>query len=303
MAFDLRGYMHHRVELINVELERILEEFAPQPTKLRAAMDYSLFAGGKRLRPILVLAAAEAVAGQRMKREQLLSAACAIECLHTYSLIHDDLPAMDDDDWRRGKATNHKVFGEGIAILAGDALLTLCFEILSQRLGGFRAEQVLQVIAEVAGAAGGQGMVGGQAADILWEKEQEREGEPDQLLQYIHEHKTGALLVASVRTGAILADAEPEQLAALTDYARAIGLAFQITDDLLDIYGDSSKLGKRTGQDEARGKLTYPAVHGVVEARRRVKELVRHANASLQSFGSGADPLRALADFLAERES
>ncbi len=294
--------MAQQAELINDWLERLLEDFAPRPVKLRDSMAYSLFAGGKRLRPILLLAAAEAVANQEVAKEQLLPAACALECLHTYSLIHDDLPAMDDDDWRRGKATNHKVFGEGMAVLAGDALLTLCFEILSQKLDGFAAEQVLRVIAEVARAAGGQGMVGGQAADILWEKERYQHEDPNRLLLYIHEHKTGALLVASVRAGAILAGAQPAQLAALTDYAYAIGLAFQITDDLLDIYGDSQKLGKQTGQDESRGKLTYPAIHGISESRRRVQELIRQAQVSLTPFGPEAEPLRALASFLAERD-
>ncbi|NLW16127.1 MAG: polyprenyl synthetase family protein [Firmicutes bacterium] len=294
--------MAHQMKLINAELERIIDEFAPQPAKLRAAMAYSLMAGGKRLRPILVLAATEAIAGRGRLIQQVLPAACAIECLHTYSLIHDDLPAMDDDDWRRGKATNHRVFGEGMAILAGDALLTLCFEVLAQRLTYFPAEQVLQVVAEVAGAAGGQGMVGGQAADILWEKEGVQEGDQAQLLQYIHQHKTGALIVASVRTGAILAGAQPDQLTALTDYAHALGLAFQITDDLLDIYGDATKLGKQIGQDEALGKLTYPAVHGTAKSKQRVEELLQQATASLTAFGSDAAPLRSLAAFLAERE-
>lgn len=302
MAFDLKAYVSQQALLINAELENVLLELGPQPEKLRAAMRYSLLAGGKRLRPILAIAAAQAVAGEDMKSLGVLPAACALECLHTYSLIHDDLPAMDDDDWRRGKATNHKVFGEGLAILAGDALLTLCFEILSQRLAEFRPEQVLQVVAEVARAAGAQGMVGGQAADILWEKEGERNGGLAELLQYIHQHKTGALIVASVRAGAILAGANPGELAALTDYARALGLAFQITDDLLDIYGDEKKLGKKTGQDIALGKLTYPAVHGKSKSKQRVSELLQTAIASLTIFGPSADPLRALAGSLAERE-
>lgn len=302
MAFDLKAYMSQQALLINAELENILLGLGPQPEKLRAAMRYSLLAGGKRLRPMLAIAAAQAVAGEETKSLGVLPAACALECLHTYSLIHDDLPAMDDDDSRRGKATNHKVFGEGMAILAGDALLTLCFEVLSQRLAEFRPEQVLQVVAEVARAAGAQGMVGGQVADILWEKEREQKGELAELLQYIHQHKTGALIVASVRAGAILAGAKPSELAALTDYARALGLAFQITDDLLDIYGDEDKLGKKTGQDTALGKLTYPAVHGVPRSKQQVSELLQAAIISLRIFGSSADPLRALADSLAERE-
>lgn len=302
MAFDLKTYLTQQALLINTELERILLDLVPQPSKLQAAMRYSLLAGGKRLRPILTIAAAEAIVGQGADGRRVLPAACALECLHTYSLIHDDLPAMDDDDWRRGKATNHKVFGEGIAMLAGDALLTLCFEILAQHLTGFQPEQVLQVVTEAARAAGAQGMVGGQAADILWEKTRERTGELAELLAYIHQHKTGALIVASVRIGAILAGANPEQLTALTAYAHDLGLAFQITDDLLDIYGDEAKLGKKVGQDVALGKLTYPAVHGVPESKHQVEQLLHSAIDNLISFGQGANPLRALAESLAERE-
>jgi geranylgeranyl diphosphate synthase type II len=266
-------------------------------------MHYSLMPGGKRLRAVLTLAAAEAVGADDRVLQQVLPASCAIECLHTYSLIHDDLPPMDDDDMRRGKLTNHKVFGEGLAILAGDALLTLCFELLSGLLSSHSAEQALQVVVEVAQASGAQGMVGGQAADILWEKERYQESELPELLHYIHRHKTGALIVASVRVGAILAGATTEELQALTDYASALGLAYQITDDLLDIYGDETKLGKKTGQDLALGKLTYPAVHGVQASRQRTRELVREALAALADFPSTALPLRALARSLSEREN
>ncbi len=302
MAFDLKAYMAQQVALINAELEEILLALGPHPERLHAAMRYSLLAGGKRLRPILTIAAAEAVAGRGASSRAVLPAACALECLHTYSLIHDDLPAMDDDDYRRGKATNHKVYGEGMALLAGDALLTLCFDILAQRLTAFEPDHVLQVVAEVARAAGAAGMVGGQAADILWEKGQHQDGAIAALLSYIHEQKTGALIVASVRAGAILAGSQPYELEALTDYARALGLAFQITDDLLDIYGDEAKLGKQIGQDLAHGKLTYPAVYGVPESKKQVKELLQAAIASLTVFGPSAEPLRALADSLAGRE-
>lgn len=300
--FDLRDYLQQQAALVNAELERVLPPPKQRPSKLHMAMHYSLLAGGKRLRPVLVLSAARAVCDSDTGSKGVLQAACAIECLHAYSLIHDDLPAMDNDDWRRGIATNHKVFGEGVAILAGDALLTLCFEILTQHLVGYPPELVLQVVAEVAQAAGSQGMVGGQAADVLWEKEQERIGDPDEVLEYIHNHKTGALIVASVRTGAILSEAKPEQLAALTAYANCLGLAFQITDDLLDIYGDEAKLGKKIGQDAALGKLTYPAVYGVAESKQQVKQLLSSAIDHLNCFGSGAAPLRALAESLAERE-
>ncbi len=300
--FDLSSYVQQQAVLVNAALEHILPSPEQQPAKLHTAMRYSLLAGGKRLRPILALAAAQAVSDCDSESKKVLPAACALECIHAYSLIHDDLPAMDDDDWRRGIATNHKVFGEGMAILAGDALLTYCFEILTQQLAGYPPELVLQVIAEVARAAGSQGMVGGQAADILWEKNHERDGNPAEVLEYIHNHKTGALIIAGVRIGAILAEADPDQLAALTAYAKCLGLAFQITDDLLDIFGDETKLGKKVGQDAALGKLTYPAVYGVAESKHQVKRLLSSATQHLRCFGAGADPLRALAGYLAERE-
>lgn len=302
MEFELQVYMAQKVDQVNRELERMLSAANNSPAKLRDAMHYSLMAGGKRLRAILALAAAEAVGADEHVLKQILPAACAIECLHTYSLIHDDLPAMDDDDMRRGKLTNHKVFGEGIAILAGDALLTLCFELLAGCLSSFPAECVLQIVAEVAHAGGAQGMVGGQAADILWEKERQQESGLPELLSYIHRHKTAALIVASVRIGAILAGAKRQELQALTDYASAFGLAFQITDDLLDVYGDEAKLGKKTGQDSVLGKLTYPAVYGLSASKQKASNLAQAAQASLAHFSATALPLRVLASSLTERE-
>lgn len=302
MTFDLASYLGEQTELINAELDRLLPKVKQQPQRLHAAMRYSVLAGGKRLRPNLVLAAAQAINGSILLREQILPAACALECLHTYSLIHDDLPAMDDDDLRRGKATNHRVFGQGMAILAGDALLTLAFEILTN-LKGHEASAILAVIAEMAEAAGSLGMVGGQAVDIMWEQSQDCQGEPADALAYIHFHKTAALLIACVRIGALLAGAQPQQLAMLTKYAEAIGHAFQITDDLLDVYGDGDKLGKEVGRDAALGKLTYPAVHGLVKSEKQVKYLLEQALASLANFGPEANALRALAILVTTRES
>jgi len=300
LGFDLDSYLRQQAAVVNAALERYLPAAEQQPTQLHTAMRYSVMAGGKRLRPILVLAAAQAIAGEPLAAA--LPAACALECIHTYSLIHDDLPAMDNDDYRRGMATNHKVFGEGLAILAGDALLTLGFEILTQHLEGFSAACKLQVIGEIACAAGSQGMVGGQSVDILWEKGQARDGEPTAALEYIHTHKTGALIVASVRTGALLAGASSSQLQALTQYAKCFGLAFQITDDLLDVFGDEAKVGKRLQKDALLGKLTYPAVYGVTEAQEEAQRLVAAAVASLASWGEEATPLRALAEYLVQRE-
>ncbi len=295
--FDLKSYLAERRELV----EKALAEFLPPADdygrNLLEAMRYSLFAGGKRLRPILCLAGCEAVGGSL---EQAMPAAVALEMIHTYSLIHDDLPGMDDDDLRRGRPTNHKVFGVGMAVLAGDGLLNeglglLAMAAVSGRIDPVRAMAALDVIAR---AAGHRGMVGGQAMDI----ESEGRAVDGGVLEYIHTHKTGALLIASVKSGAILGGGDPERVAALEAYGRGIGLAFQIVDDILDIEGDTASLGKTVGADQARGKATYPAVYGLDAAKAEARRLIGEALAALNGFGGEAAPLRAIADYLLTRK-
>ncbi|MGI6357330.1 MAG: polyprenyl synthetase family protein [Bacillota bacterium] len=299
MSFDLPAYLRAQTARVNSALDRLLPAADTYPAVIHQAMRYSLDAGGKRLRPILVLASAAAVGGDR---DALLPAACALECVHTYSLIHDDLPAMDDDDLRRGRPTNHKVFGEAIAILAGDALLTFAFQLLSEQLPQhYSPALVLQVTAELAQAAGSQGMVGGQVADVQWERGL-LTGSAEATLEYIHHKKTGALLVASVRIGAWLGGADQQQLQALTAFSRQLGLAYQITDDLLDVTGTEEKLGKRVQKDADRGKLTYPGVYGIPRSRQQNQRLLTEALAQLEVFGEEAGPLRALAPFLVKRD-
>jgi len=264
---------------------------------LKKAVRYSVFAGGKRIRPILAVAAAEAVGGTV---EDAVTAGAAIECIHTYSLIHDDLPGMDNDDFRRGVPTSHKVFGEATAILAGDCLLTVAFSVLSDT-SRFSADgaQMLRVIHEIAEASGDRGMVGGQQADL------ESEGKEIDLpsLELIHIRKTGALIVASVRAGAILGGAAEHDLKSLTDYAKHLGLAFQITDDILDVTGTKEEMGKQTGKDHVRGKATYPALLGLAESKERARELIDRALASIAGFEDGAAALRAIARLVIERQA
>jgi len=295
VSFDLDAYMAERARAVDQALDRFLPTEALPPESLHKAMRYSVFAGGKRLRPVLVAAGAEAVGGHA---EAVMPAACAVEMIHTYSLIHDDLPAMDNDDFRRGVPTNHKVFGEAIAILAGDALLTLAFRLLADS-AGVDAQRLREVVAEVADAAGSAGMVGGQVADI------ECEGKPADAatVDYIHSHKTAALIRASIRSGAILAGATPSELQALRAAGDALGLAFQIMDDILDITATSEELGKTAGKDQAQQKATYPAVHGLEVSRRRARALVADAHAALEPFGPRALPLRALGTFIIERKA
>ena len=265
---DLKDYLKKRCQLVDRALERFLPEGGELPASLHGSMRYSVFAGGKRVRPVLLLAACEAVGGEV---EPALPAACAMEMIHTYSLIHDDLPAMDDDDFRRGNPTNHKVYGEATAILAGDALLTEAFILLSRSEDAGDASARLRVIHEIARAAGSRGMVGGQVVDM----ESEGKGAIDlAILSYIHTHKTGALIRASVRAGAILGGAKEQGLEALTRYGDAIGLAFQIADDILDVEGTTEQLGKDAGSDQARGKATYPALVGLDASKQRAQELV-----------------------------
>ncbi len=269
-------------------LEARLASWDGAPPRLLEAMRYSLLAGGKRLRPALVLGAADLVAG---RDEMALPAACAIEMIHTYSLIHDDLPAMDDDDLRRGRPTLHKAYDEATAILAGDALLTMAFDMAAQ------AGRV-DIVREIAQAAGVRGMVGGQQLDM----EGEGRGLGLEELRRIHAHKTGALIRASVRSGAMLAGAGAEQLAALSVYGEGIGLAFQIADDILDVTGTEEKLGKRVGSDASKSKSTYPALMGLDGARQFAEETVRAAVGALDAFGTEADDFRELARFIVERD-
>lgn len=296
---DLKAYLKERCTLVDEALDRFLPQADELPFSLHKSMRYSVFAGGKRIRPILMLAACDAVGGDI---SLAMPAACAMEMIHTYSLIHDDLPAMDDDDFRRGNPTNHKVFGEAIAILAGDALLTEAFILMSrvEPSASLPPEAVLRVIQEIAHCAGSHGMVGGQVVDM----ESEGKAEMDlATVQYIHTHKTGALIKASVKAGAILGGADEAQLASLTTYGEAIGLAFQIADDILDIEGTTEEIGKDAGSDEARGKATYPAVMGLAESKKRAVELVDMALESLAGFDHRADPLRDIATYIVKRKS
>ena len=260
------------------------------------AMNYSVMAGGKRLRPMLMEESFHLFGGEGTVVEPFMA---AMECIHTYSLIHDDLPGMDDDDYRRGKLTNHKVFGEGMAILAGDALLTYAFEILANLADETNSRQVVRIIQEVSRASGTAGMVGGQVVDILSEQTKPTA----ELLQYIHNHKTGALIVASTRMGAILGGADEVQLEALTQYARNLGLAFQITDDILDVVGDESKIGKPVGSDEKNEKATFPALFGLEQSRTMAADAVQAAVDALAPFGAAGATLAQLARYLLSRES
>ena len=288
----LEEQLRERRGLVDSALERWLPTEDERPPELHAAMRYAVLGEGKRLRPVLVLAAAEACGGEA---DQALRAAAAVEFVHCYSLVHDDLPAIDDDDLRRGRPTCHKVFGEAMAVLAGDALLTLAFEVLTKQVEDERLAAVL--VFELARAAGHAGMVGGQVVDILSEGE-----EPSsELLDYIHRHKTGALIRASVRMGSLCAGACEERLRALTAYGERVGLAFQIADDCLDVTSSAKELGKATQKDLERGKLTYPGLVGLEEARAVARRLVEEAVVWLQDFGAEARLLEQLARFIIRR--
>lgn len=275
-------------------IEQYLAHLPWDEDTLNQSMHYSLMGGGKRIRPVLALAAAEVVGGNP---EKILSAAVALELIHTYSLIHDDLPAMDNDDYRRGRLSNHKVFGEANAILAGDALLTYAFELLADPVMG-DPERKLRVIREVAVAAGKAGMVGGQAADMAGEGQMLTRKE----LEEIHKAKTGALLTVSVRLGSILAGGTEQQVKDLTDYAKALGLAFQIKDDILDVVGDSKKLGKPAGSDQRQGKVTYVSLLGLAGAERQLHEQILQAQTALQSLDNRAIFLSELAAYIEKRQ-
>ncbi|MGB8354828.1 MAG: polyprenyl synthetase family protein [Chthoniobacteraceae bacterium] len=290
----LPKYLTTRQKLIDKALGSYLPKANEKPATIHKAMRYSIFVGGKRLRPILCLAAAEACGG---KVENALAAACAVECIHTYSLIHDDLPCMDDDDFRRGQPTSHKVFGEGVAVLAGDALLTIAFEILakSKETPQYKMPALIK---ELAGASGSKWLIGGQVADL--------EGEGKKIngdnLKFIHRAKTAALLTAAIRLGAMSANASKKKLDDLTFFGQSLGLAFQVIDDILDVTQTSEKLGKSAGKDVAAQKATYPAVFGLEKSRKEAHRLTHEALASIKPFGEKGAMLKALADHLLARE-
>ena len=293
-SFSLKRYIDCSVKQVNAALNRHLPKAAAKPQTLHESMRYSMFAGGKRLRPILCMAAAEACGG---RASDSLILGSAVECIHTYSLIHDDLPGMDDDDLRRGKPTNHVVYGEGIAVLAGDALLTLAFELANQAKPTKRYKQN-DFVGELAKTAGHAQLIAGQVADL------DGEGKPVSRtqLRYIHERKTSALLTCSVRLGGMSANATPRQLQALTDFGYHVGLAFQVIDDILDVTQSSEQLGKTAGKDEAVQKATYPAVGGLAKSQKIAAELTAKAFAALKPFKGQAVELEALADYLLKRD-
>ena len=292
---EMKAQWNERRELVEAELPKQLRQTGkPLDATLTESMEYSLMAGGKRLRPILLMAAADAAGA---KGEDFIASACAMEMIHTYSLIHDDLPAMDNDDYRRGKPTNHKIYGAGMATLAGDALLTLAFEVLTRE--DVSAEMKLAVIQEISAAAGPQGMVGGQAIDM----ESEGKRIPLEQLREMHLGKTGALFKAAIRSGAILAKADEKTLEALTEYSLAFGLAFQITDDILDVVGDEATIGKPVGSDERNNKSTYVTLTSLDEARRLAREAVDDGLRAIAPLGDKAKFLGALLEYLISRDN
>ncbi|MEM1280828.1 MAG: geranylgeranyl diphosphate synthase CrtE [Cyanobacteria bacterium P01_H01_bin.152] len=293
-TFDLKTYLRDRQQRVEAALDASLPEGYPET--MYQAMRYSLLAGGKRLRPVLCLATCELLGGTE---PMAMPTACALEMIHTMSLIHDDLPAMDNDDYRRGQLTNHKVYGEDVAILAGDALLAYAFEFVATQTQDVSAERALRVIADLGKAVGAKGLVGGQIVDLA------SEGLTDvslETLNYIHTHKTGALLRVSVTSGAVLAGADEAQVATLSQYADCIGLAFQIVDDILDMTATSEELGKSAGKDLVAQKATYPSIWGLEESKQQAQTLVETAKSSvLDNFGTAAQPLVALANFIVDR--
>jgi geranylgeranyl diphosphate synthase, type II len=292
--FDLPGFLAARTAAVNRALDRFLPAATTKPATIHRAMRYSLFAGGKRIRPALCLAAAAACGGDET---EALPLACAVECIHTYSLIHDDLPAMDNDDYRRGKLTNHKVFGEGIAVLAGDALLTQAFEVAARSRGWPRYSHQ-RIVLELAHAAGSLQLIAGQVADL--------EGEGTRIaarqLRYIHERKTSALLRCAVRLGGMSANCTPAQLEALTEFGYNVGLAFQVIDDILDVTQTSATLGKTAGKDQRAQKATYPAIVGLDRSRKIAAQLTQRAFRALKRLKGNAAALEALAQFLVRRD-
>lgn len=292
--FNLDAFLASSTTSVNAALDRFLPSATTKPATIHKAMRYSLFAGGKRMRPALVLAAAQACGG---RQAEALPLACAVECIHTYSLVHDDLPAMDNDDYRRGKLTNHKVFGEGIAVLAGDALLTQAFEIAAQAKGWPRYSH-RDILLEIAKASGSLQLIAGQVADL------EGEGKKTSVaqLKYIHERKTSALLCCSARLGGMSANCSAAQLKALTDFGYHVGLAFQVIDDILDVTQTSEKLGKTAGKDTRSQKATYPSIVGLEKSREIASDLTARAFAALKPFKGKAVALETLAQFLLKRD-
>ncbi len=293
---DIKLYLAKKKDIVDKSLEKLVPPARTFPPSVHEAMRYSLFAGGKRVRPILAVASAEALGA---RTADLLPIAGSLELIHTYSLIHDDLPMMDNDDFRRGQPTCHKKFGEALAILAGDGLLNMAFEALSdpRRLKAIPANRLLAIIREISTSSGVYGMVGGQVVDM------ESEGKDIDFptLEYIHTHKTGALIRASVRVGALYAKAGKRQFLALTHYGEMVGLAFQIADDILDITGTKEEIGKDVGSDLKKGKKTFPGFYGLEESRRRASEVADKAIHSLKGFDRRADPLRELAKYIVNR--
>ncbi|WP_029688286.1 polyprenyl synthetase family protein [Thermoanaerobacter sp. A7A] len=287
--------LREKQQLVEKELHRILD-IEEKPEIIYEAMRYSVFAGGKRLRPVLCLSSCELLGGDIKKA---LPVACAIELIHTYSLIHDDLPAMDNDDLRRGKPTNHKVYGEAIAILAGDGLLNLGYEVLVRHALEHPEdyERILKATNEIATASGCKGIIGGQVVDILSQNTELTYEE----LKFMHEHKTGALIEASVCAGAYIAGATEEEIHALREYARLIGFAFQIKDDILDVIGEEEKLGKKVGSDKEKGKFTFVNIFGLEKSQEMVVELTQNAIKILDRFGEKAEFLKELSNYLIER--
>lgn len=295
---DLEAHLVKIAKAIDRTLGRLLPAEVSRPAVIHQAMRYSVIGAGKRLRACLALEAAVAAGGDR---DQALPLAAAIEMIHAYSLVHDDLPCMDDDDMRRGKPSNHKVFGEGMAVLAGDALLTHAFGVLADlpNLGSIAPEVALRIVSEIAGACGTGGLIGGQVVDL----EAEGQRADAETLEYIHRNKTGALFKASVRAGALFGGADDRVLEQLTEYARHFGIAFQIVDDLLDVTGSAEKLGKAVGSDARLNKLTYPRLHGVETSRTKARHHIDQAHRSLDSLADDkTDVLRKLADFVLHRE-
>lgn len=296
MAINIKTFLEKRRIAVDKALEALVPKAATFPPTVFEAMRYSLFAGGKRVRPILAIATAEALGA---KTPGILPIAGSLELIHTYSLIHDDLPAMDNDDYRRGRPTCHKVYGDAIAILAGDGLLNMAFEVLSDptRLKAVPSKRMLAITREIAVASGAFGMIGGQVVDM----ESEGKDVDFPTLEYIHTHKTGALIRSSVRVGALYAGANEKKLKALTRYGEFVGLAFQIADDILDITGTQETIGKDVGSDMKKGKKTFPSFYGLEESRRRAREVADKAIVALKDFDIKSDPLRELAKYIVTR--
>jgi geranylgeranyl diphosphate synthase type II len=294
-TFDLDKYLGDRKQEVEAALDASIAVIYPE--KIYESMRYSLMAGGKRLRPILCLAATDLLGGDRAAA---MPTACAMEMVHTMSLIHDDLPAMDNDDFRRGKLTNHKVYGDDIAILAGDALLAYAFEYIAEHTKNVPTDRILKAIAHLGHAVAATGLVGGQVVDLECEGKQDVTAET---LTFIHIHKTAALLESSVISGALLAGANDTDIARLSIYANNIGLAFQIIDDILDITATSEQLGKTAGKDLAAQKVTYPSLWGIETSKQKAQELVANAKAQLVSYGDAALPLMAIADYITARKN